>query len=183
MIKAITYEEAVKQLAAFLASKSGISPDSIFNADSARGTDLSLMISSTQSYSPRASKSFMLFELRESAEEDFATVGYTPETMMAIQSYDFHMMIYGNSSPQDAMRVFSAFKQPDNAMALRDAGVYVKGVAPIESMNEFINNTLLLRRDVIAKVQIRAQFDEVAPDVGVFDDSQAITLVVRKAPN
>ena len=184
MITPVTYEEAVKALAAFLDSKSGLDPDRILNADSARGTDLSEMISDSQTYSPSASSSLMLFELIEPGDgEHFATTDKKPSDMMTIQSYDLHLMIYGNSSPNDAQRISAAFKQPDNAYSLREKGLFIDGVSEITPVNEFVNNTLLLRRDLMIHVKTRQIFKNIVEDPGEFDETQSITLVVRTASN
>lgn len=184
MIKAITYEEMVKTVAAFLDSHSGINPNRIINRDGIRGATLAEMISPTQAYSPAANQTLMLFEFVEDQNaENFATVEKDPANMCVIQSYSLHLMLYGNKSPQDAQRVFASFKQGDNAFELRDKGVYVKGVDPIEPVNEFINDTLCLRRDIIVRLQARFVFEEAGDDLGEFDENQGVTVVVQNASN
>ena len=182
MIEAITYEKMVKSVAAFLDDHSGIAPTRMLNADSIRGTDLSEMISSSQSYSPEASEPFALFEfLENSADENFATKGETETVITTIQRYDLHLKIYGNRSPAAAQRLFAAFKQADNALFLREKGIFVLGVTPIEPVNEFVNNTWLLRRDLIVKLQVRFDIEGLAEDPGVFDETQSISAIVLEA--
>lgn len=180
MIKSITYENIVRTLASFLDNYSGIDPIRILNADSIRGTDISEAISSTEMYSPEASPSFVLFELLEDQNDaNFSTKGEEESDMDRIQSYNFHLMIYGNSSPMDAQKISSLFKQPDCALYLRDCGIFISGVDPVEAINEFINNTLLLRRDLIIKLQVRHEFKNVGIDVGYFEEDQQILTVVE----
>lgn len=182
MIKAIDYEKMVKAIAAFLDDHSGIEPTRMLNADSIRGADLSEMISESQSYSPEASKPFALFEIAENtADGNFATKGEEEASITTIQRYDLHLKIYGNQSPAAAQRLFAAFKQEDNALALRDKGVFVVGVAPIEAVNEFVNNTWLLRRDMTVKLQVRFDIGGVSEDPGIFDESQSISAIVLEA--
>lgn len=181
IIKSTDYEGAVKTLASFLDEKSGLDPNRILNADSIRGTDLSEMISSSQSYSPNAGGVFMLFELIENQnDEHFATTGSAQDSMMTIRSLDFHLMIYGNRSPDFAQRMFALFKSGDNAVALREEGVFVNGVESVEAINEFVNNTLLLRRDLIVKIQIRTDVLGAGEDVGEFEAPVPDWLVVQK---
>lgn len=178
MIRAVDYEQVVKTLAAFLDENSGLSTERILNADSIRGTELAEMISSTQSYSPTAKNSFLLFELIENQNQEmnFLTSGSTSESMMSIQAYDFHLMVYGNSSPTDAQKISLLFKQEDNAIDLREKGIFINGVAPIEAINEFVNNTLYLRRDIFVHLQVRYQFDEIGKDPGYFEESGDLTV-------
>ena len=180
-LKAITYEEMVKAIASFLDSHSGVDPKRILNAASIRGADLSEMISSSKAYSPMAKTAFMLFELVENREEDYITKGEKTTSMSTIQTFDLHLMIYGNASPSAAQQVSAAFKREENAMALRDLGIFVNGVVPVEAVNEFINNTWLLRRDVVIRLQARFEFDDPASDPGVFDDAQTIQAIVVEA--
>lgn len=179
MIKATTYEDMVKDVAEFLDAHSGIDSSRMLNADSIRGTNLSEMISASQSYSPEVSKPFALFEFVEnSAEENFATKGESETSVTTVQRYDLHLMIYGNKSPSSAQRLFAAFKQADNALALRDKGVFVTGVAPIEAVNEFVNDTWLLRRDLVVKLQVRFEEDNLVEDPGVFDETQQVSAII-----
>ena len=184
MIKAIKYEDIIKVLGKFLDTYSGIKPDNILNADSIRGTDISEMISESQSYSPSVSKSFVLFELLEDENgEHFATSGTASNQMITIQTYNFHLMIYGNSAPTDAQKISAIFKQADDALELHENGVFVKGVSPIEPINEFINNTLLLRRDLNIKIEVKFNFNNIGKDVGVFDEDQEINMIVKSVSN
>ena len=182
MIKSINYETTVKNLAKFLDTYSGLAPDRILNADSVRGTNLSELITPTQAYSPEVSTSFLLFELIENQNGDnFITKGDHDNEMLTIQTYDFHLMIYGNSSPNDAQKISALFKQAEIALGLRDLGVYIKGVSPIEAINEFINDTLLLRRDLMIQIQTKHEFNDIGPATEYFDDAQSVSLVVNVA--
>lgn len=178
MIKQTDFEGMVKTVARFLDAYSGIKPSNILNADSIRGTDLSEMISESQSFSPKANSAFMLFEFLENPEDDYITSGEKEGNMCTIQSYDLHLKIYGNSSPDVAQRVSALFKVPDIALSLRDEGVFIKGVSPIVPMNEFVNNTWLIRRDLVVKTQIRFEIQSLSEDPGVFGDIQGISVVV-----
>lgn len=180
MIEPISFENIIKKLAKFLDTYSGIDPDRILNADSIRGTDLSEMIGESQAYSPNASKTFMLFELIENQEEDnYVTKGKTSTEMETIQTYNFHLKIYGNNSPTDAQRIASCFKQENNALDLRENGIFIRGVSKIEPINEFINDTLILRRDLIIKLESRHVFQNIGEDVGYFNENENIEVIVK----
>ena len=180
MINAITYEVIIKILGKFLDTYSGLLPTRILNADSIRGTDLSEIISGTEMYSPGVSTSFLLFELLENQNGDhFITSGETNNNMMTIQSYNYHIMIYGNQAPTDAQKISTLFKQSDSALELRDSGIFIKGVSSIEPINEFINNTLILRRDLLINLQVRYDFSNVGKDNGYFAENQDIITIVE----
>lgn len=170
MIKAITYDEIVKVLAKFLDDNSGIYPTRILNAASVRGTDISQVISETETYSPEMSNSFLLFELIEDENgEHFVTKGESETDMTTIQSYIFHLMIYGNKSATDAQKISAIFKTSDLVLGLRDEGIYVNGVNPIQSNNEFINNTYLFRKDIDINIQVRYNFENIVEDPEYFE--------------
>lgn len=170
MISATTYKDIIITLGKFLDEKSGLNSQRILNADSVRGTDISQMINSTESYSPAQSDSFLLFELLEDTSgEHFVTPGQREQDMMSIQSFNFHIMIYGNNSPMDAQKISTIFKNADLVLGLRDSGIFVNQVSAVDPINEFINNTLLIRRDIDIKIEVRFQFDNVGPEPEYFE--------------
>lgn len=180
MITPITYEDIIKTLGKFLDEYSGLNPIRILNADSVRGTDLSQIISETEMYSPALSNSFLLFELLEDeAGEHFLTKGESEQEMIAIQTYNYHLMIYGNHAPRDAQRIASIFKNGDLAMKLRDSGIYIDGVSTVSAINEFINNTLIFRRDIDIKVQVAYKFDDIGDKPEYFTHLTEVITVLK----
>ena len=178
MIKAIKYEDIVKILAKVLDNNSGLDPKRILNADSVRGTDLSQYISSSETYAPDVSDSFLIFELLENQNGDHFVTKGEDDSMITIQSYDYHLMIYGNSSPTDAQKISAVFKKENIALSLRDEGIFVNGVTGVEAINEFINNTYILRRDLIIKIQTRYVFEN-KENIEYFDPNQNVDPVVK----
>lgn len=180
MIEAISFEDIIRKVCKFLDTYSGVDPKNILNADSIRGTDLSEMINESSAYSPNASNPFILFELLENQEEDnYITKGQTSTEMETIQVYNFHLMIYGNTSPTYAQKIAALFKQENNALSLREDGIFVKGVSKITPNNEFINNTLILRRDLIIKFETRHHFEDIGEDVGYFNETDILGVDVK----
>lgn len=181
MIDPITYRKTIKTLAWFLDTYSYLPVEKILNGDSIRGTDLSVFISESQSYSIEAGSSFILFELLEDLDSDhYITPGSIDNSMLTIQSYLFHLKIYGNTSPEDAQRISSIFKKGDLVLELRNKGIYINGVLPIDPINEFINNTYILRRDLTIKLQTVFEFNDLGEDSGYFADNQKIDLIVKE---
>ena len=182
IINNTTYEQIIKNLAKFLDTYSGINPNLILNKDSIRGTNLSVIISNSKAYSPNAGTEFLLFELLENPnDENFITKDEGENEMMTIQNYDFHIIVYGNKSGEFAQKISAIFKQSDDALLLRDLGIYVHGVSPITSENEFINNTYILRKDLIIKLQVRYKFENIGQSVEYFAEDQDISPIIKVA--
>lgn len=178
MIKATTYKETVKKLLEILETYSGIDTNRIFNALSVRGTDISVIISENEdpiSLSPNLSESFVLFELIEDPTgENYITPN--GDKMDTIQTYIFHLLIYGNQSVMDSHKISTIFKTPNIALELRNSGIFIKGVSSIEPNDEFINDTLYLRRDLDISLQTRYSFDMVIPDVEYFENFEGLIV-------
>ena len=120
----------------------------ILNALSARGIDLSDIINDTIYDSYSMSDVFILFELIKSLDGDNYITEKNDDYMLSINTYTFHIMIYGNKSEECSQYIKSAFKQEEIVSELRDKGIFIRGVSTGESINEFINNSLWRRTDL-----------------------------------
>ncbi len=154
MIKPITYEEIIKKLRNVVMTNTKLPGNKVLNALSVRGTDLSDVISSTKTYSFSLGDVFILFELLKDQNGDNYITPKDDDNMIAIASYTYHLMIYGNGSDLCSQVLRTTFKQPKVAMDLREEGIYVRTVNSGETINEFINNTLLLRNDLEVKIEV-----------------------------
>lgn len=154
MIKPITYEDIIKILRRTVIENSRVDGSRVLNALSVRGTDLSDVISATQTYSFAASDVFILFELLKDENGDNYVTPKDDNSMIAIASYKYHLMIYGNGSDLCSQVLRTTFKQPYIAMDLRDQGIYIRTVSSGETINEFNNNTLLLRNDLEVEIEV-----------------------------
>lgn len=154
MIKPITYEDIIKKLRNVVMTNTKLPGTKVLNALSVRGTDLSDVISSTKTYSFSLDDVFILFELLKDQDGDNYVTPKDDDNMIAIASYTYHLMIYGNGSDLCSQVLRTTFKQPKVAMDLREEGIYVRTVNSGETINEFINNTLLLRNDLEVKIEV-----------------------------
>lgn len=154
MIKPITYEDLIKILRTTIITQAELASDKVLNALSIRGTDLSHIISSTQVYSFAAKDTVILFELLKDQDGDNFVTPKDDNHMLVISSYDFHLKVYGNGSDACTQKLRAIFKQPSIALDLREQGIFVKTITSGESINEFINNTMLLRNDLYIKVEV-----------------------------
>ena len=178
MISPITYEKIIKKLAEILDRYTKIPSERILNSDSIRGTNLSEYIDTDIVYSPSASDSFLLFELLEDMNgEHFVTKGKDDKGMLTIQTYKFHIYIYGNHSSTDAQRISAIFKTEEIVLDLRNAGIFIVSISPVEQIKEFVNDTLLLRRDLEITLETTHQFDDLNSNDEYFE--QLTEIIVR----
>ena len=112
------------------------------------------MINSTEMYSIGLSSVFILFELLKDKNSDNYVTPKDDNNMIAIASYTFHIMIYGNGSDTCSQYLRATFKQPQIAQELRENGIYIRNIDSGETINEFINNTLLLRCDLNVSLEV-----------------------------
>ena len=153
MIKPISYEEIIKVLRNTIIENSDLPAERVLNALSARGTDLSEILNHTQVYSYSLKDVFILFELLKDENGNNFVTKKDDNSMLTISSYKFHIMIYGNGSNDYSQIIRSIFKQSSVALDLRGMGVHVTSVSSGETLNEFINNTLWLRNDIIVYIE------------------------------
>ena len=73
--------------------------------------------------------------------------------MIVVSSYKFHIMIYGNGSDDYSQIVKSIFHQNLVLNNLKENGIFINDISSGESINEFINNTLLLRNDLMVNLE------------------------------
>lgn len=153
MIKEINYKEINILLRNTIIENSDIPEKKILNALTTRGTDLSETINNTQVYSFSANDVFLLFELLKDETKDNFVTRKDDNSMLVISSYKFHLMIYGNGSDDASKIIRAIFHQSSILNNLRDNGIFVTNISSGESINEFINNTLLLRNDLMLNLE------------------------------
>lgn len=154
MITPINYEDIIKLLRSSIIENSDIDPNKVLNALSVRGTDLSAIIGYTKTYSYSMKDVFLLFELLkdQNATNNFVTKK-DDNNMLTVSSYSFHIMIYGNGSDDYSQIIKSIFHQSQVLNNLRDNGVHITNISSGETIHEFVNNTLLLRNDLILNLE------------------------------
>lgn len=169
-LKPTDYETIVVTIRSTLLEACKLRSERCLNALSARGTDLSELISSSQSYSKGMGEPFMLFELlRDMNGDNYVTPGREGK-MLTITAYTFHMMCYGNASDRLANEARATFKNPGIAQELRNRGIFVTGVTGGEAIHEFVNNTMLLRVDLDMTFEALSETEDPLPQE-YFDES------------
>ena len=153
MMKAINYEDIIKLLRTSIIDNSNITASKVLNALSVRGTDLSQIINNTKVYSYSAKDVFLLFELLKNDSGNNFVTKKDDNSMIVVSSYKFHLMIYGNGSDDFSQIIKSIFHQSSVLNNLRDNGIHILNISSGESINEFVNNTLLLRNDLMINLE------------------------------
>lgn len=153
MIKPISYEEIIKVLRNAIIENSDLPAERVLNALSVRGTDLSEILNHTQVYSYSLKDVFILFELLKDQNGDNFVTPKNDEYMLTVSSYQFHLIIYGNASDDCSQKIRSIFHQGSVVSDLRENGIHITTVTSGETINEFLNNTLWLRNDLIINFQ------------------------------
>ena len=148
IIKPISYKDTIIELRKVLIKHSHVKDFKILNALSVRGTDLSSMLSGTETDGYSMSDVFILFELFKNSDGNNYVTSINDDEMMSINSYRFHIIIYGNNSDTCLQYIKAAFKQTSVAQNLRNKGILITGIDAGESIHEFYNNTLWLRHDL-----------------------------------
>lgn len=162
MIKSTTYYDIVKILRNEVIKQSGLDPNSVINAVTARGPDLLDMLNNLESYSFDLKDSFIVFELIETTSSDDNY--YTTElddSLSSYTNYNFKMIIYGNYSHDLGQTLLLRFRSASVSLDLRNQGIYIKDVDYPISNNEFINNTYWPRVDMSINIQTRFNIDQI----------------------
>lgn len=155
MIKAIRYEDIIKNLRKILSKQAEIDIDRILNAFSIRGPELTKILNGEEEMSYDATDCFIIFELNEDVNESNVAIVNNDNTIDYNANYTFLMKIYGNSSYYISQKICTRFKTEQVVNELHDLGIYLKGISNPSSVNEFINDTMWLRKDITFNLQVR----------------------------
>lgn len=155
MIQAITYENIIREIRPELSEQSGIDLNRIMNAVTARGPELSKLLSSSQSVSFSLSDAFIIFELVEDDNQDNFVTHEEDESLSSISSMSLNLKIYGNAAHKVSQEILMRFKTEEVAMKMRGKGIFINGISFPTSINEFINNTVWPRCDMTLHLKVR----------------------------
>lgn len=94
--------------------------------------------------------------------------------MKFIQSYELHLIVYGNNCKSVANKIVTNLYTPEILDTLRDGGIGILKIDPLENTSDFMtNNTYVLRYDI--KIQYNCEFtpdrviDETDLDEAIHD--------------
>lgn len=147
-----------------------INPTRVMNAASVRGTDLSKIISASESTSLTLNDVFIIFEFKESDDDIYWLMHENDNTSSYITSYDFNLKIYGKGSHIASNLIINGFKNINILTDLYDLGIKVEGITKPITMHEPINETIWPRTDFKIVVTSRIEninSDEIAYFTGI----------------
>jgi len=147
-----------------LITQSELDNTKVLNSNSVRGVDLAKLIANTnnQYTSIETTDVVLLFEFLK--HDDTNNMSYTDEKdkVNTYSSYKVHIIIYGNTSDYVAHKLKSRLLTSKVIQDLYDKGIYLKEVSPIETDNEFINNTYWNRTDLDIFLGCRYEFSQIS---------------------
>lgn len=157
-------KDLVKIIRDELITQSELPSNSVLNALSLYGTDLTKKVGQTgQTYEGISqTDTTLLFELTSKSStsdvsEDVEVIVQEQNQLLIEKMFRVHIIIYGSSSSDVAMKIVARLRSENARVHLYDQGVYLSDVSDIHIMNEFKNNKMWLRNDF--DIDIAAQFN------------------------
>lgn len=180
-IKAIDYNEALKNLLFSLREYTGLPKTHILNAYSVRGADLQKVINECQLISFDLKDSFIIFEFKEDDSKEFFVVPEEKEGYNNVISYyRMDLKIYGSSCHMLSKKILSIFREEKTILDLYSQGIYFKGVSNPTANNEFINNTLWPRTDMTINIEINTNIDFFKPIEYMDENSLNSKMIIKQ---
>lgn len=164
MLPYTTFNDIIKNLKKSLQDLTGLDPNRVLSTTAVRGADLSKIINESQVNSFNLSDSFIVFELKESNDKDYYIIDENDNERSIISRYHMDIKLYGNACHIVSQQILARFKDATLLQDLYEKGIHYTGITPVESVNEFINNTLWKRCDMTIHLQARMKVDKIKPD-------------------
>lgn len=144
-----------------LIEQSGLLAKRVLNAISVRGQDLSKLIDDNIYMSYNLSDCVIIFEvLIDSDSSDNVSLTEKDESITDYSAFNVKVIVYGNKSNILCHKIKSRFLSEEVRQSLWDNGIHLIEISNIESINEFINNTIWTRCDFDIKIACRLNFDK-----------------------
>lgn len=145
-------DEAVKTLRKVLMKITGLPNDRIINGESIRGAEL-VTIKQGQKVPVGLNETFLVTYC-DNIDEISVDEGYDEKEAQSVESYEFHIIVYGTQCKKVAQKIKANFYTRGVLDILNANGIGLLSVQPIENTSTFItDNTYVLRND------IRIRFD------------------------
>ena len=69
--------------------------------------------------------------------------------------FSLHLMMYGEDSPITSIKLISRLRSENVRSNLYDSGIYIESITDPQSLNEFKNNMMWLRKDVFINLGVK----------------------------
>lgn len=145
-----------------LVKQSTLARDNILNVDSIRGVDLSKFITDKVKLSYDLSDLVILFEVK-GVDNENVNVSETMSNDLILESssFEIQLTIYGNQSLHLAKILKARIESEKVRNDLLAEGLYLINIESIQSFNEFMNETVWPRADIILNVACEMQINQV----------------------
>lgn len=145
-----------------LIQQSGLIGERVLNAISVRGQDLSKLVDEKIYMSYNLYDCFIIFEVViDSDSTDNVSMTEEDESITDYSVFNVKVMIYGNKSNILSHRIKSRLLTEEIRQNLYEKGIHLIEISSIESVNDFINNTIWPRTDFDIKVGCRLNFEKI----------------------
>ena len=172
-------KEINKILRTVIIAQSQLLSANVRNALSLHGEDLEKLIEGTVYNSYEVTDCFALFELkyRDSSNNiSFTNTDQTNDPVTIQNSFAFQVMIYGNASPTTAALFTARMRTAKVRQDLMTQGVYIERVENPVSINEYINDSMWIRTDVVINISCEMLVQQVSNDYQVSSYNSVNTI-------
>lgn len=105
---------------------------------------------------------FILFALIEHETSDNVTIDNDDKTgSIRYVSYQFNLSIYGEAAGMTVQLLQTRLLSNEVRVSLYNQGIKLQNIDEPTSSNEFINNTLWLRKDMSINIAVRLDFKDI----------------------
>lgn len=178
MISSITdIIEIDKDIRNELIRHSELNPNRVLNAISVRGQDLSKLVDERTYMSYNLSDCFIIFEVvMNTRSSDNVIMTESDESITDYSVFDVKVTVYGNKSNILCHLIKSRMLTEEARYSLYSKGIWLKEIGEIQSVNEFINNTIWPRTDFDITVGVRLSFNKIISD-DTFEELNDIEVI------
>ena len=142
--------------------QSGLEGNRVLNAISVRGQDLEKLVDEKIYMSYNLRDCVIIFEVvLDSNSSDNVSMTEEDESITDYSAFDVKVILYGNKGNILCHKIKSRFLTEEVRQNLWNKGIQVIEISNIETVNEFINNTIWPRCDFDIKIGCRLNFEKV----------------------
>lgn len=133
----------------------------IINGLSVRGPELIKHVNENVYSSTDLSDTIIVFERSIDSSEKTISMEEIDNSITTYSHFQYKITIYGNVSDFVAYKLFSRLLSSEIRENLISKGIYIRDISNPQSINEFINNTIILRTDLEIALSCRFNFSKI----------------------
>lgn len=160
----MTYISSIKDLTIFLRKQlirqSCLKDEFVRNVLSQHGIDLDKTVNNSVLEALDKNDLCLFFELMTRASSSNATMTIN-EDVVIYQSFSLHCICYGADSTMLMSKLKGRFLTEQNLDLCQANGIYIESISDIETINEFVNETMIFRSDLDINLTCAFKFPQV----------------------